>query len=528
MNVLTEWLDERFQEVSSREFYRELFPEGTLAVSPSEKSKRNGVIIRAWKDEDGTERAERHLLHDDLSAVDFVLAVDTGFEGVKDLCSPVSYAGRRPMLDKSHELFALVFDLDGVKIEDDVPIGMTDLFFQMQTLEDRPALLPTPTYVASSGTGLHLYYMLEEPIRLWPNVCEQLRLFRDSLTKRLWNKYVSDLSQEVQLESVVQSFRMVGSLSKSGDQIVRAFKTGDRVSMDYMNGFVPEELRLTREVLESKHTLAEARMLWPEWDPEWRRKAAQAPDTPWKVKRALFDWWCRRVEGLEPFEGNRYWCLFVAACYAAKCPEVTYEELEAWAYRIRPVLDQLTTMPGNEFTVDDVQAALAAYGNPVSVNLRRDKVFEKTQMVMPVNKRNGRKQEVHMATMRAVQNVIDPKGNWRNKNGRPVGSGTKADQVRAYVAEHPEANNSQIAKALGVSRTTVVKWIKPGVEEMEREKRQAKTKDAFAEFLSKADERGVMTPTEKDYAPINGYLDEFNDLYWEMVAAGNRARQGKL
>lgn len=185
-------------------------------------------------------------------------------------------------------------------------------------------------------------------------------------------------------------------------------------------------------------------------------------------------------------------------------------------------------MPGNEFTVDDVQAALAAYGNPVSVNLRRDKVFEKTQMVMPVNKRNGRKQEVHMATMRAVQNVIDPKGNWRNKNGRPVGSGTKADQVRAYVAEHPEANNSQIAKALGVSRTTVVKWIKPGVEEMEREKRQAKTKDAFAEFLSKADERGVMTPTEKDYAPINGYLDEFNDLYWEMVAAGNRARQGKL
>lgn len=463
-NILTDYLAERYPEAAPEAFYRDLFLSGRLGSRKYENGAYNGVLVRVLRRDGEPERAERHLITDDLLDITTAAAIAQTFGGEFDIVSPASYAGRRPMLDRAHELFALVFDLDGVKVEDGEPVGLADLLYQMTDVPGiRPPLLPTPTYIVSSGTGLHLYYMLDEPIRVWPNVCEALRVFRNALTRRCWNQYVTDLSDAPQLESVVQGFRMVGSMAKDGEQVVRAFRVGDRVSMDYMNRFVPEDARVPGEVLRARYTAEEARELWPEWDPEWRRKAAAAPETPWRVKRDLFDWWCRRVEAGEPFDGNRYWCIFVAACYAAKCPDVTYEELEAWAHRVRPMLDAMTAKPDNSFTEKDVQAAIAVYGNPISVKLRRDKVAEKTQLPMPVNKRNGRKQAVHLMGARAIQEINDRVNgtDWRAGNGRKP----KCDLVRSYAFDHPDASQREIAAALGVSKTTVNKWLKPGWRE---------------------------------------------------------------
>lgn len=457
-NLLTAWLADRFPEEEPAAFYRELFPEGSLTGAIRRGCPGYaGIVVRLLHEPGKPDRADRKAVTDSHKELSVVLALDPLLDGgVTDLMSPVSYAGRRPLVSAAHELFALVFDLDGLRMRDGRPDGIDDLFYQMEDLPERPALLPTPTYTVSSGSGLHLYYLLDEPIRMWPNTVEALGVFRNAFTKRCWNKYVTDLSKEPQLESVVQPFRMVGTRSKDGMQTVRAFRTGGRVSVAHMNGFVPEDARIAPSVLRAEHTLEEARRLWPDWDPEWRRRAAEPPERPWAVKRDLYDWWCRRVEDGECFQGNRYWCIFVAACYAAKCPEVTYEELEAWAHRMRPQLDRLTRTEDNHFTDEDVERAIAAYGNPLSVKLRRDKVQEKTQLPMPVNKRNGRKQEVHMAVMRAVQSVEDPQGNWRNKLGAP----TKADLVLRYAEEHPGMSNRKIAEALGVSRNTVNKWLK--------------------------------------------------------------------
>ena len=55
-----------------------------------------------------------------------------------------------------------------------------------------------------------------------------------------------------------------------------------------------------------------------------------------------------------------------------------------------------------------------------------------------------------------MQGVTDPDGNWRNRDGAP----TKRDGILAYAAAHPGASHSAIAKALGVSRKTVIKWLK--------------------------------------------------------------------
>ena len=82
----------------------------------------------------------------------------------------------------------------------------------------------------------------------------------------------------------------------------------------------------------------------------------------------------------------------------------------------------------------------------------------RTKIQIERNKRNGRKQEVHLGRARAVQAFDDPEGSWRNKKGRPKGSGTAQQRVAAYRAEHPEASVTEIAKALRISRPTVYKW----------------------------------------------------------------------
>ena len=79
---------------------------------------------------------------------------------------------------------------------------------------------------------------------------------------------------------------------------------------------------------------------------------------------------------------------------------------------------------------------------------------------MPVNKRNYQKQADHLEEARAIRDIRMKRAgkNWREGNGRPAGSGTAEQKVREYRAEHPEANVTDVARALQLSRTTVYKW----------------------------------------------------------------------
>ena len=164
-NVMTSFLEERFPEEAPASFYRELFPAGSLAKNSKEKGRYNAVLMRLLPPADGIGgmKGEPHFVFDDLVEVETTLVLDSAMPGVIDLLSPVSYSGRSPKMSMAHELFALTFDLDGVKVkEDGTPQGLIDLLFWMDEVPDvRGPLLPTPTYIVSSGTGLHLYYMLE-------------------------------------------------------------------------------------------------------------------------------------------------------------------------------------------------------------------------------------------------------------------------------------------------------------------------------------------------------------------------------
>ena len=100
------------------------------------------------------------------------------------------------------------------------------------------------------------------------------------------------------------------------------------------------------------------------------------------------------------------------------------------------------------------RTAVDAYFDPIIHKLTRTRIERRTAIALPKNKRNGRSQAKHLEGARAIRDINND--NWREGNGRKP----KADLVRDYALAHPDANHSEIARALGISRPTVIKWLK--------------------------------------------------------------------
>lgn len=103
------------------------------------------------------------------------------FSDMSGIVSGCTYWGRVNSAERQSKLYALIFDLDSVEPENVVN------FFSGA----RFGLYPYPNYVVESGHGLHLYYLLEEPVDLYPNIKTQLKELKYRPTKILWNRYTS-------------------------------------------------------------------------------------------------------------------------------------------------------------------------------------------------------------------------------------------------------------------------------------------------------------------------------------------------
>lgn len=96
------------------------------------------------------------------------------------------------------------------------------------------------------------------------------------------------------------------------------------------------------------------------------------------------------------------------------------------------MLEERTEEDNNHFTLDDIYTALDCY-NEKYVRFPRKDLERITGVSMPANKRNGRKQEQHLVIARTVQIIDYPNGEWRNKKGKPIGTGTKENIVKEYI-----------------------------------------------------------------------------------------------
>ena len=440
-NIL-EYLEYHCSEIFPKDFYRLIFPKGELEQKGQYvNGKYNAIAISI-----SSKKIQRYTVTDDLDIVD-QLCQSNDFS----IMAPISYIGKSRKSKNARFLYALAFDLDGLKpdIVDGVPIGIRTLFWQFDGYGPS-GYLPKPTMIVMSGTGVHLYYVFEKPIRLFPNVIKQLENYKRRLTWQLWTQGVSDFPDQVQYESLFQGFRMPGTATKQGTR-ARAFVVdqGDKVTMEYMNQFVPEQYRTTNFSYKGSLTLAKAKEKYPEW--YHKRIVTKTPRGSWKASRAVYDWWKGKIVD-KAKDGHRYWCIMVLATYAKKCG-ISKQELEKDAFEMFDMLFYRGVRPDNPFMKEDIKAALRAYDDNY-VTYPIDTIIHRTGIFIEKNKRNWRKREQHLQLARGIRELKVQMGESVFGGGRP----NAEQQVKEWKEAHPNGKKADCIRETGLSKPTVYKW----------------------------------------------------------------------
>ena len=478
-------------------FYRDIFPEGFLQERWDDDGKRsefdgkpNAIALKfgpktrkqlvKGKEVD-VPVIERFTITDDLEGVSALVKASIA-ENAPVYMAPVSWYGRNNKVANARFLHAFAVDLDGV-----TPAKLGSVLKQMRNGHDsgldKHASMPQASYIVMSGRGLHLYYLLDRPVPLIPAVVPFLQQLKRRLTDVVWTDYTSEDGNEGrQYQGIYQGFRMPGTTTRLNGHGVDAKDTNKyealafmyapdgaseprRVTLDYLVDYcgirgkeIPGELYRILETKGGRTPLAEAKARWPDW---YERRVVQGEEkTGYDTNRGAYESWLARVND-EAVVHGRYFAVLALVAYAAKC-NVPLKELERDAYGLVPKLDGLSDEPGNRFTNYDVSCALAAYGSNELRFWKNEYMCRRAKIAPHANKRNGRPQALHLEGARAIQEINDKANGtcWRDGNGRKP----KRDEIRAYAAEHPDASHAAIAKALGVSRTTVIKWLKPNQE----------------------------------------------------------------
>ena len=338
------------------------------------------------------------------------------------------------------------------------------------TTFDGHGVYPVPQYVIMSGHNVHLYYVFDEPVSLYPNTKVQMKALKYALTDLMWNSYTSTI-EKPQHQGINQGFRLVGGKTKDGG-IVRAFRLNQHpVTVEELNGYVPDDSRvdMSKVYRESKYTIEQAKEKFPEW---YESVVVRGEACAWYDKEDLYNWWLRKISTPYIREGNlggrhvgnagvtyghRYFCIMALAVFAVKCGITDRERVKADAMGVLDLFNHIGSEP---FLESDIDSALECLDLKYIKFPRKD--LEKiTAVEMPPNKRNYQKQRDHLEEARAIRDIRQRRkgSNWWD-NGNREGAPKKRDEIRAYAATHPDASHSAIAKALGVSRTTVIKWLK--------------------------------------------------------------------
>ena len=317
-----------------------------------------------------------------------------------------------------------------------------------------------------SGHNVHLYYVFEQPVALYPHTKTLLKDLKYHLTDRIWNPYTS--TEEVpQHQGINQGFRVIGGRTKDGGR-VRAFRVNEHpFSLEELNGVLPEDQRADLSSLamshrESRYTLDDAREKFPEWY-ERVIVCGDKATGKWVVKEDLYEWWLRKVREGATFR-HRYFCLMALAIFAVKCGITDRDRVGADMESLVPFLNSIKADDDKPFGADgEVRAALECFDLRYATFPRKD-LERITAIAMPPNKRNYRKQNLHLRMARSNLAILSEDAG-HALQGRPKDSGTKREQVWTYLDEHPDATQREAASVLGMSPATVNKWAKVWREE---------------------------------------------------------------
>ena len=466
------------------------YSEGQFQYNPIVfyKTKRTSAK-KSVKQKDGTlssdKNTHRLVLKDDYQSKDWL---QTRYFA---LMAPITYVGKSTANKNARYLYAFAIDLDGVGIDQ-----LKVLFVYMSRrwgkglLQGLP-IIPMPNIIVNSGHGLHLYYIMRYPLALYEWNAKLLQQFCRALYHLVWypaneksGEPGTSTEKKIHCLGIYHSFRMPETMTKPlrvnkktqeavGNGVpIRAWKMrsehytlfnlakyfayDDELKKKFTPKVLSELEKGGRMMNPNRLSLEQARKKYGE---EWYNN--RGSKGRFTTNRALYDWWLKKISnpvkgGVK--EGHRYFCVMALAAFAKKCG-IEKAELIQDAESLLDSFEGLTTKANNHFRMYDIHKAIEAYDKENSVRWSPRMIEHWTDIEMKKTKRNKRKQAIHLAGARAIQNINDPEGTWRGRHHETLENSKVAAAVNEWMANHPESTNkSACARDLNLSRTTVIKW----------------------------------------------------------------------
>ena len=293
--------------------------------------------------------------------------------------------------------------------------------------------LPMPTYIVNSGTGLHLYFVLKEPIPNYKITTEQLdKVYRALAVQQTTNRvYIRK-----QVQWFGQDFRMAGGLNKY-DWKNTIFRVGEKWDIDELAKEVGQDVHFVR--YGEKRTIK----------PAERQKNVKR--SGWRSNPA---WYHSAVEECrkKTKEGNRYTSMCALSVIAWKCG-VSKEQLEKDLFSLLPDYNKDSVRQVKE---KEVYSAMKMYNDKAMLTQRESLENWQGWEYKPI-RRNGRKRAVHLKLARNQLAMLKELG--EASQGRP----TKEHLVREYVQLHPGATKAEVVRSTGLTYNTVRKYWDNGV-----------------------------------------------------------------
>lgn len=297
------------------------------------------------------------------------------------------------------------------------------------TANDDP--MPMPTYIVNSGTGLHLYYMLTEPIPNYHSSTELLdKIYRALAVQQTTNRVY--LHRQVQWFG--QDFRMAGGLNKYG-WTNSAYRIGGKWDIDELAeavGLKGVHVRRYDEPRKDQH----------------RERRRQPKRLGWRTNPKFYAYALESCR-TKSKEGNRYMSMCALAVIAWKCG-ISMDQLEHDLMGLLPGFNKNATNPVKE---SEIKSALKMYNDKAMLTQRATLENWQGWEYKP-GRRNGRTQEKHLIRARAVQAIDYPGGEWRYIPP------TKQATVEEWQRLHPGGKKIACHTDTGLSRTTIDKWWK--------------------------------------------------------------------
>ena len=442
------------EEVSPMEVYRDMFHlgENEIQLEHEEPGSFKANPIAYWRNT-GDKSGHFRVMFDDT----FEETLEELQQADFAILNGLTYFGRKNVQEHASKMYAMIFDIDGVT-------DTTLANFLHGALSKDYDIYPLPNYIVLSGHGVHLYYVFEYPVPLFPNIKLQLKELKYALTYKMWNPYTST-EEKCQFQGINQGFRVIGGKTKAGaaEPVTRAYRLNTHpFNLEQLNRYVEMKNRIdeTKLFKESKLTLAQAQKKYPEW---YEKVVLNKDRTPkkWDIAGkvhgdnpfALYEWWIKQIKAGAAYR-HRYFNVMCLAIYAAKC-DVPEEKLRKDAAALIPFLNDINR--DEPFTQEDVDCALECYDRRYCTFPIRD-IEKLSGISISRNKRNGRKQAVHMRRITLLRDDDYPDGSWRNLEGRPKGSGTAENTVKEWRAAHPDGRKADCIRETGLTKPTVYKW----------------------------------------------------------------------